>query len=122
MSYREYTDEEASELMKSKFCNSFIRIRVDNMRVNYAFFDFIDFAIHGNKTSWVELLEWFDDNIKTFYELKIEMRVYKEDGIPINVCMALSYMQFSNARDFGIHVLNCALSSMLDEIMHHLLQ
>ena len=122
MSYREYTDEEANELMKSKFCNSFIRIRVDNMRVNYAFFDFIDFAIHGNKTSWIELLEWFDDNIRTFYELKIEMRVYKEDGTPVNICTALSYMQFSNARDFGIHILNCALSSMLDEIMHHLLQ
>ena len=122
MSYREYTDEEAKELMKSKFCNSFIRIRVDNMRVNYAFFDFIDFAIHGNKTSWIELLEWFDDNIKTFYELKIEMRVYKEDGTPINICTALSHMQFNNLRDFGIHVLNCALSSMLDEIMHHLLQ
>ena len=122
MSYREYTDEEASELMKSKFCNSFIRIRVDNMRVNYAFFDFIDFAIHGNKTSWVELLEWFDDNIKTFCELKMEMRVYRKDGTPLNVCMALSYMQFSNTRDFGIHVLDCALSNMLDEIMHHLLQ
>lgn len=124
MSYREYTEEEAIERIQSKFYSSFIRISVDNRRVNYAFFDFIDFTMHNNKTAWIELLDWFNDNIKTFYELRIELRVYKEDEhrTPVNVCCALSYDQFKNMKNYNIDVLNCALSSMLDEMMHYLMQ
>lgn len=124
MSYREYTEKEAIERIQSKFYSSFIRISVDNRRTNYAFFDFVDFTIHNNKVAWTELLEWFSDNIKIFHELRIELRVYKGDEhrTPVNVCCALSYEQFKGMEAYNIHVLNCALSSMLDEMMHYLLQ
>ena len=120
MSYRTYSDEEIETYLK--VYDSMICITVDDVIMNYAFFDFVDYMVMDNKKPVLELIEWFDNVIGMIYnKVNIRLRVSKKDGTPIMVNTQLSNIDCIKADKVGIPVVPYTIKNMFCEILKYML-
>lgn len=120
MSYRTYSDEEIETYLK--VYDSMICITVDDVIMNYAFFDFVDYMVMDNKKPVLELIEWFDNVIGTKYnKLNIRLRVSKKDSTPIMINTQLNHMDYVKADKVGIQVIPYTIKNMFCEILKYML-
>lgn len=119
-----YKDEDIKEYIP-RFCDSYLRIDLNDKMHNYAFFYFTNLIFDDNVSCLDELISWYEDN-KNFIgtSLRMELKLFKHDSkhTPVCICSQISRERIMQVRTLNIDIIRQTINAMLHEMVYALLK